>query len=121
MSRCRILWDRRGKLAEYSDEELIWLRDGANEAEAPAGPQVMRDISPYKSMINGQMITSRSQHRTHLKDHGCIEVGNDTSHLKPRVETPVSPSRRESLHRMLGDVSDREVNNIVARTVREMR
>ena len=37
----------------------------------------VEDIQPYKSMITGEMITSRSQHRAHLKQHGCEEVGNE--------------------------------------------
>lgn len=45
-------------------------------------PMIMGDIQPYKSMIDGQMITSRSQHRSHLKQHGMVEVGNETSYLK---------------------------------------
>lgn len=39
--------------------------------------QVMPDISPYKSVIDGREITSRSRHRAHLKENGCIEVGNE--------------------------------------------
>ena len=38
---------------------------------------VMPDIQPYQSQIDGSFIQSRSTHRTHLKDNGCIEVGND--------------------------------------------
>ena len=40
-------------------------------------PQVIKDIDPYVSQIDGSLITSRSQHRDHLKAHGCIEVGNE--------------------------------------------
>ena len=40
-------------------------------------PMVIADIQPYKSMLTGEMITSRSQHRDHLKSHGCTEVGNE--------------------------------------------
>lgn len=43
--------------------------------------QIMPDIQPYQSMIDGREITSRSRHREHLKAHGCIEVGNETKHL----------------------------------------
>ena len=39
---------------------------------------IMPDIKPYKSMIDGSMITSRSKHRTHLRDNNCIEVGNES-------------------------------------------
>lgn len=45
-------------------------------------PMIMGDIQPYQSMIDGQMITSRSQHRNHLRQHGMIEVGNETKYLK---------------------------------------
>ena len=38
---------------------------------------VMGDIQPYISQIDGSVIESRSKHRTHLKEHGCIEVGNE--------------------------------------------
>lgn len=41
--------------------------------------QVMPDIHPYRSMIDGSEISSRSHHREHLKAHGCEEVGNDSS------------------------------------------
>lgn len=40
-------------------------------------PQVIADIDPYISQIDGSLITSRSKHRDHLKEHGCVEVGNE--------------------------------------------
>ena len=52
---------------------------------------IIRDIQPYQSQINGKMITSRSQHRNHLRDHGCIEVGNDSSIQNPVYKPPGSP------------------------------
>lgn len=57
---------------------------------------VIPDIQPYKSMITGEMITSRSKHRTHLKDHNCIEVGNEKM-----TQKPVAPPKglREALER----------------------
>lgn len=49
--------------------------------------QVMPDISPYQSVIDGREITSRSRHRVHLKDHNCVEVGNEKQ--KPKEIPPV--------------------------------
>ena len=40
-------------------------------------PYVVSDIQPYKSMVTGEMITSRRQHKEHLKQHGVEEVGNE--------------------------------------------
>lgn len=43
----------------------------------PHAPYVMGDISPYQSMQTGEMITSRSHHREHLRRHGLVEIGNE--------------------------------------------
>lgn len=48
-------------------------------------PMVAPDIQPYRSMCDGSMITSRSQHRAHLRQHGVQEVGNEK--IAPRVST----------------------------------
>jgi len=59
---------------------------------------VMNDIEPYRSMIDGSIITSRSRHREHLRDHDCIEVGNETKYLgKKPLESP--PGLKEALIR----------------------
>lgn len=59
-------------------------------------PMVMPDIQPYKSMITGEMIQSRSAHRDHLRQHGCIEIGNETKHMKSKPMTP-PPGLKERL------------------------
>ena len=38
---------------------------------------VIEDMKPYKSTLDGKWITTRSQHRKHMKEHGVIEVGNE--------------------------------------------
>lgn len=40
-------------------------------------PMIISDKVEYRSMMTGEMITSRSQHRDHLKRHGVIEVGEE--------------------------------------------
>lgn len=68
--------------------------------------QVMPDIKPYQSMIDGREITSRSRHREHLKAHGCIEVGNETKHLmnpeKDGRPKPL-PGLRQQLHQVAAE------------------
>lgn len=52
-------------------------------------PMVASDIQPYISQIDGSVINSRSKHRTHLRDNGCIEVGNEkmeTTANKPKYD-----------------------------------
>jgi len=48
-------------------------------------PFVVADIKPYTSVITGEPITSRSQHREHLKQHRCIEIGNER---QPEFKAP---------------------------------
>jgi len=49
--------------------------------ERVPGPYIASDIQPYRSVIDGSMITSRSRHRNHLRQHGCIEVGDQKPDL----------------------------------------
>ena len=56
--------------------------------------EVMPDIKPYKSMITGEVISSRSKHREHLKRHGCIEVGNE---IGSRGIPDTSPGKRKEI------------------------
>jgi len=78
---------------------------------------VMPDIAPYKSMIDGRMITSRSEHRAHLRANNCIEVGN---------EDPAKHVRRESskdtrLERLKHIVNSRLTNDQADRLLRQLR
>lgn len=81
------------------------------EKKAPA-LQIIPDIQPYKSMIDGSMVTSRSRHRTMLRDNNCIEVGNE------KMETTYAPpdreGRRKVLREQLADMSDRQANQILS-------
>ena len=71
-----------GSLIEVGDDYL---------PEPRADYHIMPDIQPYKSMIDGSMITSRSKHREHLKMHRCVEVGNDSSVMNPKPRRPEPP------------------------------
>jgi hypothetical protein len=68
----------------------------------PCAALVANDINPYRSMIDGSIINSRSRHREHLRDHGCIEVGNETKYLKDKpLESP--PGLKETLIRVANE------------------
>lgn len=83
------------------------------------GPQVVGDLKPYRSMVTGEVIDGRKRHRDHLKANGCIEIGNDTSHMQ-RKSIPL-PSRKESLHRLMADMGDRDVQRIIQQEIRNRR
>ena len=50
---------------------------------------VIQDIKPYKSMVTGETISSRSAHREHLRRHKLVEIGNETeAHMKEAAKKP---------------------------------
>jgi len=55
-------------------EEAWKIKQNMTKREAP---MIQSDISGYISQIDGSWIDSKSKHRNHLKQHGCIEVGNE--------------------------------------------
>ena len=66
------------------------------------GPMIMGDIEPYQSMIDGRWITSRSEHREHLKANHCVEVGDAALPIAQHAyqDIPdVSPQKRHELIR----------------------
>ena len=82
---------------------------------------VMPDIQPYKSMIDGRMITSRSEHRAHLKAHGCIEVGNEDP-LKPAPKPVEQKSKRvDVLRHQLASMTHKDANRLLSRLRDEIR
>ena len=68
----------------------------------PTGHMVMPDIAPYRSMIDGSMITSRREHREHLRRHGCVEVGNEALNQMAyyaKLPKDVAPQQRKEIIR----------------------
>jgi hypothetical protein len=87
-------WIQDPKTGKFIPEEE-YVRPGTGQA-----PMVMGDIEPYKNMVDGRMITSRSHHRAFLRQHGLIEVGNEK--MEPRKPTAV-PGLKEDIRRAMGD------------------
>lgn len=85
------------------DGELVEVgNDYVNERPATVAHNIIPDISPYRSMIDGSVITSRSHHRAHLKAHECIEIGNEVKHLKPFKPEP-PPGLKDTIIRVARD------------------
>jgi len=68
----------------------------------PVAPYIVGDITPYKSMVTGEMIEGRRQHREHLTRHNVIEVGNAFD--KPTPKPMTSPQGlKETIARVAYD------------------
>jgi hypothetical protein len=68
--------------------------------EIGQAPIVMGDIEPYRNVVDGRVITSRSHHRRFLREHGLIEVGNEKMTL-PKYKP--APGLKEDIRRAMGD------------------
>jgi hypothetical protein len=60
---------------------------------------VMSDIDGYISQVDGTWIKSRSQHRSHLKQHRMIELGNDVpmQHKPADISTKSKEARKREI------------------------
>ena len=79
----------RTRYIQQSNGHLVQV-DEKWTAEPRSEYHIMPDIQPYRSMIDGREVTSRSKHREHLRANGCFEVGNDSS-LKATPKPLQSP------------------------------
>lgn len=59
------------------------------KGEDKVGLQIMKDIDPYKSVVDGSIIGGRKQHRDHLRARGLVEVGNES--VKQQYIAPSDP------------------------------
>jgi hypothetical protein len=82
---------------------------GEKMSRLVTAPYVIGDIQPYRSMITGELITSRSRHAEHLREHNCVEIGNETKYLTPKTEIDLSAEskqrRKEEIIRQVNAIS----------------
>jgi hypothetical protein len=98
----------------YKDGEAIEVE----KYEPEARTYIMPDIQPYQSMADGSMIMGRRQHREHLRQHNCIEIGNETMETKKALP---SDNRREVLRAQLANMTNREADKILHNLREEAR
>lgn len=68
-----------------------------NYSTSVSAPMFIKDIGEYVSTLDGSHITSRSQHRDHMRRHGVIEVGNERM---PKVADSGIARTRETMQKI---------------------
>lgn len=77
-------------MSKYIWREGHWLElDQDAPRPKPVAPMIMRDVEPYRSVITREVIGGRRQHREHLRQHNCIEVGNEMPRMAQTLLPPV--------------------------------
>jgi len=71
-------------------------------------PMVMSDIEGYISQVDGSWIKSRSHHRSHLKQHRMIELGNDVPMQHKPAE--ISQKSQEARKRQIAELAYAKLN-----------
>jgi hypothetical protein len=71
-------------------------------------PMVMSDIEGYISQVDGSWIKSRSHHRSHLKQHRMIELGNDVPMQHKPAE--ISKKSQEARKRQIAELAYAKLN-----------
>lgn len=91
---------RQRYIQDPKTHKLIPAEEWYSKQDVDA-PMVMTDIKPYRSMVDGSMIESRSQHREHLRKHQLVEIGNEVKHhMQSREKRPDSTIKRDLVETM---------------------
>lgn len=105
----------------YNPNKGGWYDPDTGRLQSSTGIQIIGDIQPYKSMIDGSRVAGRAQHRAHLKAHGCIEVGNEKMERPKPVERIKSDQRKRALHQQFANMNDRQVRQAVRAEIESRR
>ena len=89
-----------GYTLDTPEAEAAWKEK--EEMTRREAPMVMSDIEGYVSQVDGTWIKSRSHHRSHLKQHRMIELGNDvpTQHKKIELSRKSNETRKRQIAEM---------------------
>lgn len=93
----------RGTFIQCRETGRLIPKEEYNAPSENFGAYIQPDIKPYQSMVTGEIITSRSQHREHLKQHNCFEIGNEINYAMKIAKPEYNPDR-EGIRRRIADV-----------------
>jgi len=89
-----------------SEAEAAWKEK--EEMTRREAPMVMSDIEGYISQVDGSWIKSRSHHRSHLKQHRMIELGNDVPMQHKPAE--INKKSQEARKRQIAELAYAKLN-----------
>jgi hypothetical protein len=98
-SYSRIFGDHKPKRGRYiwDDSKKMLVHESEYAECVSQAHMVMGDIQPYRSMVTGEIINSRSRHREHLRERGLVEVGNETKYVQPPQRKKLPPGLKQTI------------------------
>jgi hypothetical protein len=102
------------------------LYERGHEPVDTSTPMIIDDIAPYQSMIDGSLITSRSQHREHLRANGCVEIGDQVEaqvkqHEQASSRDIAPQQRHEVIRAQIDAMSDRDFRRALRRDIERVK
>ena len=92
----------RGSFVYCKERGELVPKDEYYGSSTVNAPFVMNDIQPYKNMVDGRMITSRSTHREFLKANRLVEIGTETkAHLTKQAPKVDRAQIRNDIHKSM--------------------
>lgn len=75
---------------------------GEKTERVMCAPFVMSDIQPYKCIVTGQEVSSRTQRREIIKRNDLIEIGDaKLTGQRPKLDTNVAPELHSAVREVL--------------------
>lgn len=83
------------------------------------GVEIVPEIQPYRSMLDGTIVESRSRHRQHMKKYNAVEVGNETAVLlkPPQIPDTAPQQRRELLRAQFAAIDNKQFKEFIKRDI----
>ena len=110
MSKYKARYDENGKMYEWQDGTLVWIRPDLRAPVESSGRSaaVLGDIPDFVSTIDGTVVSGRSGLREHCLKHNVVPT-QELKGLppKPAYSTPVPTQReREQTKRTMHQIAD---------------
>ena len=77
------VWAGPGRVVEKTEEPLKRI------------VSLIPDLKPHRNMVTGEIVSTRRRHREILREHGCIEVGNEFNDGKNPFAASEKAAERE--------------------------
>jgi hypothetical protein len=76
----------------WPDNHREWIMDNRSDLAAPM--VIIDTMRPTKGMHDGRIYESKRALRQSYRDHGLVEVGNDSSVMNPKPRAKPKPDRK---------------------------
>lgn len=104
--RTIMIFDAVGKAYEYVNGDLVWSRPGLDLqiVERAHGITVIPDLPPFRSPIDGTMVSGRRAMREHCARYNVVPTADLAGlPLKPFNNPTFTPEYREQTRRAICD------------------